>query len=100
MAKENQEINYAYITPAGILKVTDEDVAAAKKYSKNGKVIETTIECQGGYPIITYNNKRQTVVVYGLDNAVVSNNSTKTERGTKINLRLYPEIYKLYEQCM
>lgn len=100
MTKENQKINYAYITEAGILKVTDEDVAAAKKYSKNGKVIETTIECQGGYPIITYNNKRQTVVVYGLDNAVVSNKSTKTKNGTKIDLRLYPEIYKLYEQCM
>lgn len=100
MTKENQKINYAYITEAGILKVTDEDVEAAKKYSKNGKVVETTIECEGGYPVITYNNKRQTVVVYGLDNAVVSNNSTKTKNGTKIDLRLYPEIYKLYEQCM
>lgn len=100
MAKKNQGINYAFITKAKILKVIDEDIEAAKKYSSNGKVIETTIECSGGYPVITYNNKRQTVVVYGLDNAVVSNKSTKTERGTKINLRLYPEIYKLYEQCM
>lgn len=100
MSRENQKINYAYITEAGILKVTDEDVEAAKKYSKNGKVVETTIECEGGYPVITYNNKRQTVVVYGLDFAVISNKSTKTKNGTKIDLRLYPEIYKLYEQCM
>ena len=98
--KENQNINYAYITEAGILKVTDEDVEAAKKYSKNGKYVETTIECEGGYPVITYDNKRQTVVVYSLDNAVIGNNSRKTENGTKINLGLYPEIYNLYKECM
>lgn len=100
MAKENQKINYAFITKAKILKVIDEDIEAAKKYSSNGKVVETAIECEGGYPVITYNNKRQTVVVYSLDFAVVSNKSTKTKNGTKIDLRLYPEIYKLYEQCM
>ena len=100
MSKENQEINYAYITEAGILKVTDEDVAAAKKYSKNGKVVETTIECEGGYPVITYDNKRQTVVVYSLEKAVISNGSDKTEDGKGINLKLYPEIYELYKACM
>ena len=99
MEKENK-INYAYITDAGILKVVDEDTEAAKKYSRNGKYVETSIECEGGYPVITYNNKRQTVVVYGLDNAVIGNNSRKTENGTKINLRLYPEIFNLYKECM
>ena len=98
--KKNQGINYAYITPAGILKITDEDKEAAKKYSKNGKVVETTIECEGGYPVITYDNKRQTVAVYGLDKAVISNGSDKTEDGKGIKLKLYPEIYNLYEQCM
>ena len=97
---KNQEINYAYITEAGILKILDKDKEAAKKYSKNGKVVETTIECEGGYPVITYNNKRQTVVVYSLEKAVISNGSDKTEDGKGINLKLYPEIYNLYEQCM
>ena len=30
---KNQKINYAYITPAGILKILDKDKEAAKKYS-------------------------------------------------------------------
>ena len=98
---KNQEINYAYITPANILKITDEDIAAAKKYSKNGKVVETTVECKGGYPVITYDNKRITVAVYGLDNAVVNNGkNVKTKDGDKIDLKLYPEIYNLYKACM
>lgn len=98
---KNQGINYAYITPAGILKITDEDKEAAKKYSKNGKVVETTIECEGGYPVITYDNKRQTVVVYDLDNAVAGNGkNVKTEDGDKIKLELYPELYNLYKELM
>lgn len=98
---ENQGINYAYITPAGLLKITDEDIAAAKKYSKNGKVVETTIECKGGYPVITYDNKRQTVAVYGLEFAVIDNGKNKkTVEGTQIDLKLYPEIYELYKACM
>ena len=97
---ENKKINYAYITKSGVLKITDEDKAAAEKYSKNGKYIETTVECESGYPVITYDNKRQTVVVYGLDNAVVSNGSEKTKDGKKINIELYPEIYNLYKKCM
>lgn len=99
MDKENK-INYAYITKAGILKVVDKDTEAAKEYSINGKYVKTTIEYKGGYPVITYNNKRQTVVVYGLDFAVVGNNSSKTKNGTKIDLKLYPEIYNLYKECM
>ncbi len=99
--KENQDINYAYITPAGILKITDEDKEAAKKYSKNGKYVETTIECEGGYPVITYDNKRQTVAVYGLDKAVIGNGrNVKTEDGDKIKLELYPELYNLYKELM
>ena len=99
--KKNQGINYAYITPAGILKITDEDKDAAKKYSKNGKVVETTIECEGGYPVITYDNKRQTVAVYGLDKAVIGNEkNVKTEDGDKIKLELYPELYNLYKELM
>ena len=99
--KENQDINYAFITPAGILKTLDKDKEAAKKYSKNGKVVETTIECEGGYPVITYNNKRQTVAVYSLDFAVVNNGkNVKTKEGDKIDLKLYPEIYELYKACM
>ena len=98
---KNQEINYAYITPAGILKITDEDKESAKKYSKNGKYVETTIECSGGYPVITYDNKRQTVVVYGLDKAVIGNGkNVKTEDGDKIKLELYPELYNLYKELM
>ena len=98
---KNQEINYAYITPAGILKTLDKDKEAAKKYSKNGKVVETTIECEGGYPVITYDNKRQTVVVYGLDKAVIGNGkNVKTEDGDKIKLELYPELYNLYKELM
>ncbi len=98
---KNQEINYAYITPAGILKILDKDKEAAKKYSKNGKVVETTIECEGGYPVITYDNKRQTVVVYGLDKAVIGNGkNVKTEDGDKIKLELYPELYNLYKELM
>ena len=98
---KNQEINYAYITPAGILKILDKDKEAAKKYSKNGKVVETTIECEGGYPVITYDNKRQTVVVYGLDKAVIGNGkNVKTEDGDKIKLELYPEFYNLYKELM
>ena len=97
---KNQETNYAYITPAGILKILDKDKEAAKKYSKNGKVVETTIECEGGYPVITYDNKRQTVVVYSLEKAVIGNGSDKTEDGKGINLKLYPEIYELYKACM
>ena len=98
---KNQGINYAYITPAGILKITDEDKEAAKKYSKNGKVVETTIECEGGYPVITYDNKRQTVAVYGLDKAVIGNEkNVKTEDGDKIKLELYPALYNLYKELM
>ena len=98
---KNQGMNYAYITEAGILKITDEDKEAAKKYSKNGKYVETTIECEGGYPVITYNNKRQTVVVYGLDNAVVGNGkNVKTEDGDKVDIKLYPKIYDIYKELM
>ena len=98
---KNQGINYAYITPAGILKITDEDKEAAKKYSKNGKYVETTIECEGGYPVITYDNKRQTVVVYDLDNAVVGNGkNVKTEDGDKVDIKLYPKIYDIYKELM
>lgn len=97
---KNQETNYAYITPAGILKILDKDKEAAKKYSKNGKYVETTIECEGGYPVITYDNKRQTVVVYSLEKAVISNGSDKTEDGKEVDLKLYPEIYELYKACM
>ncbi len=98
---KNQGINYAYITPAGILKITDEDKEAAKKYSKNGKYVETTIECEGGYPVITYDNKRQTVVVYDLDNAVVGNGKNiKTEDGDKIDIKLYPELYNIYKELL
>ena len=98
---KNQEINYAYITPAGILKILDKDKEAAKKYSKNGKVVETTIECEGGYPVITNDNKRQTVVVYGLDNAVVGNGkNVKTVEGDKVKLELYTELYNLYKELM
>lgn len=38
--KKNQGINHAYITPAGILKITDEDKEAAKKYSKMVKLLK------------------------------------------------------------
>ena len=71
-----------------------------RSIQKNGKYIETTVECEGGYPVITYDNKRQTVVVYSLDNAVISTGSEKTEDGKKINIELYPEIYNLYKKCM
>lgn len=98
---KNQGINYAYLTKAKILKITDEDIEAAKKYSFNGKYAETTVECEGGYPVITYNNERVTVAVYGLDYAVVNNGkNVKTKDGTKIDLELYPEIYNLYKELM
>ena len=72
-----------------------------KSIQKNGKVVETTIECEGGYPVITYDNKRQTVVVYGLDKAVIGNGkNVKTEDGDKIKLELYPELYNLYKELM
>lgn len=100
MDKENK-INYAYITKAGILKVVDKDTEAAKEYSINGKYVKTTIECKGGYPVITYDNKRVTVAVYSLDFAVIDNGKNKkTKDGTKIDLKLYPEIYELYKACM
>ena len=72
-----------------------------KSIQKNGKVVETIIECEGGYPVITYDNKRQTVVVYGLDKAVIGNGkNVKTEDGDKIKLELYPELYNLYKELM
>lgn len=36
---KNQGINYAYITPAGILKITDEDKEAAKSIPKTVKLL-------------------------------------------------------------
>ena len=51
--------------------------------------------------MITYDNKRQTVVVYGLDKAVIGNGkNVKTEDGDKIKLELYPELYNLYKELM
>lgn len=93
------EKKYAYITEAGILHVVTSK-EGAKKESKNGKYVETSVECENGYPIIVYNNKRETVAVFSLDHAVIDNGSKKTIDGKKINLELYPEIYNLYKSCM
>ena len=95
---EGKGINYAYLDKGGILHIVDKDPDA--QYARNGKIVETTVTCRGGYPVITYDDERTELVVYSLDKAVVSNGSEKTADGTEVDLKLYPEIYELYKSLM
>ena len=95
---EGKGINYAYLDKGGILHIVDKDPDA--QYARNGKIVETTVACRGGYPVITYGDERTELVVYSLDKAVVPNGSEKTIDGTEVDLKLYPEIYELYKSLM
>lgn len=51
---------FAYVTEKGIMHVVNER-KTAEQYSANGKVVESEIEVENGYPVA----KGKQVIVYG-----------------------------------
>ena len=52
---------FAYVTEKGIMHVVKER-KTAEQYSANGKVVESEIEVENGYPVV----KGKQVIVYGI----------------------------------
>lgn len=93
--------NYAYPDKQNILHVLDKDVTEAKKQSKNGKVVITSMPCAHGFPLVAYKDKPEQIVMYSLEKAVVNNDkANKTVDGKKIDLDKYPTLVALYKECM
>ena len=78
---------FAYVTDKGIMHVVNER-KTAEQYSANGKVVETVIEAENGYPVV----KGKQVIVYG-------ESCMKLDAKGKL-IEPIPELADLYKQCI
>lgn len=78
---------FAYVTEKGIMHVVNER-KTAEQYSANGKVVETVIEAENGYPVV----KGKQVIVYG-------ESCMKLDAKGKL-IEPIPELADLYKQCI
>lgn len=78
---------FAYVTEKGIMHVVKEK-KTAEQYSANGKVVETEIEAENGYPVV----KGKQVIVYG-------ESCMKLDAKGKL-IEPIPELADLYKQCI
>lgn len=87
-------MNYAYIDEGGILHVV-ESMLTARKYAagKVGRVVETEIPCEHGYPL----HDGKDVTMYDLETAYIGGNSLS---GARVKMAEIPEIVALYKVCM
>ena len=79
---------YAYLTEAGILHINS-SLEGAKENAANGKIIETYIEAEHGYPV--FNGEQ--IIVYSPTVMKLDAQSDKT-------IDPIPELAELYKQCM
>ena len=78
----------AYIDKAGIMHLV-KDIAVAKEFSFNGKVVETEIAEKYGLPL---NSEGEGVIVYGPDDMKLDANGE--------NISPIPALADLYKACM
>lgn len=81
---------YAYLDKAGIMHIVEERATAAK-YSANGKVVETDLPANGGYPMGMFRGRIHEIIVYDEETMKIE------ARGVKIPV--IPELAALYEEC-
>lgn len=81
-------MKYAYLDKGHILHVT-EYKATAEKYSANGKIIETDIKSNLGYPAVKTGNTYTSVVAYS---------PFEMKKAGKY-IEPVKEIAELYEKC-
>ena len=81
---------YAYLDKAGILHIVEERATAAK-YSGNGKVVETEVPADHGYPLGMYRNRVQEIIVYSEEYMTITGGGAK--------IPVIPELAALYEEC-
>lgn len=79
---------YAYLDKAGIMHVVAKK-DTAKEYSKTGKVVETEIEANHGYPVAD----GEEIIVYAEDDMRLS------AEGDKLDAGKYPQLAELYRAC-
>ena len=77
---------FAYVTEKGVMHVVKER-KTAEQYSANGKVVETEIEAENGYPVV----KGKQVIVYDEDTL------KHDAKGKKIEP--IAELAELYRKC-
>ena len=78
---------YAYLDKGGILHISN-SYDTAKNYSKNGKVIETTVPAEHGYPI---REDGEGVIVYSETEMKITADGACIE--------VIPELAALYTAC-
>ncbi len=77
---------YGYLDKANILHIVEKE-KTAKEFSKNGKVIETEIEAERGFPV----HNGRCVKVYS---------ETEMKYDAQGNtIEIIPELAELYKQC-
>lgn len=84
---------YAYLDKGDILHIVG-DRKTAKEASKNGKVIETELLAEGGYPLAVVKDKKEEIIVYSPDNMRVTAQDKES-----LDVSLYPELAELWKRC-
>lgn len=80
---------FAYLDKGGVLHITaNEEIA--RKYSRNGIVVETEHPARGGYPVVA----DEEILVYDETTMKLDGGSPDT-----LDSELYPQLAELYRQC-
>ena len=83
-------VSYAYLDSGKIMHVVEEK-HTAERASGTGKVVETEIECGGGYPVVG----GEGIIVY----SETEMKTDATKPAIKNADKLYPQLAALYSQC-
>lgn len=86
-------MSYGYMSNSGVLHVVA-DRKSAKENSRNGKIVETSIPNEGGYPIVSVGNgDTSSLIVYLEGDAFIHGNS---KSGHAVSLSNYSEVHELF----
>lgn len=83
-------MSYAYLDSGKIMHVVEEKTTAERS-SGTGKVIETEIECGGGYPVAG----GERIIVY----SETEMKTDATKPAIKDADKKYPQLAALYKRC-
>lgn len=86
-------MSYGYMSNGGVLHIVA-DRKTAEENSRNGKIIETSIPNEGGYPVVSVGNgKTSSLIVYLEGDAFIHGNS---KTGNAVSLSNYPDVHELF----